>query len=72
MRLKPIKYRQLIAKLRQAGSMGPFPGGRHPYFLLSDKRRIIIPNEHNKDINLKILKRIIVQLGITEEEFLEL
>lgn len=72
MRLRPIKYKELIAKLKRHGLSGPFPGGRHPYFLLSDKRRVLVPNDHDYDINIRILKRIIFQLGIKEEEFLDL
>lgn len=58
--------------MRRLGLIGPLAGGKHPYFLLSDKRHILVPNDHGYDINIRILKRIIIQLGITEEEFLDL
>lgn len=72
MGLRPIKYRELIAKLRRFGLSGPFSGGRHPYFLFADGRTVTIPNFHNKDITNPLLKIIIKKLGITEEEFLKL
>lgn len=72
MGLNPIKYRQLIAKLKQFGLKGPFPGGKHPYFLLANKLKVTIPNFHNKDVATPILKVIIKKLGITEDEFINL
>lgn len=71
MRLKTLKYRELIVKLRKFGLDGPFPGGKHPYFLLGN-RAITIPNPHGRDVGFKTLKDIIKLLRITEEEFLNL
>jgi predicted RNA binding protein YcfA (HicA-like mRNA interferase family) len=71
-RLRPIKYREFIAKLRRLGLSGPFSGGRHPYFLFADKRKVTIPNFHNKDITVPLLKIIIRKLEITEKEFVDL
>ena len=71
MKLGPLKYRELIAKLKRFGLNGPFLGGKHPYFLLKN-RAITVPNPHGRDVGLKNLKDIIKLLGITEKEFLEL
>lgn len=71
MKLKTLKYRELIAKLRRFGLEGPFYRGKHPYFLLGD-RTIKIPNQHQNEVGKAILKDIIRQLEITAEEFWEL
>lgn len=71
MKLKPLKYREFIAKLIKLGYRGPFPGGKHPYFLLG-KRSVKVPNPHGKDVTVYILKNIIKKSGITEDEFLNL
>jgi len=66
--LKPLSRRELIRKLRRAGFTGPFSGGSHQY-MTHDKLRIFIPNPHGADIGVKIIKRIIVDVGIAEGEF---
>ncbi len=66
--MKPLKRRELIAKLKRFGFEGPFPGGKHSYM----KRRSIklrIPNEHGTDISEDLLRRILKQAGISEEEW---
>jgi len=70
--VKSIKYRELIAKLKRFGLRGPFSGGKHPYFLLNNGHRLIIPNFHGKDVSVGILKQITNYLEISEKEFLEL
>lgn len=66
---KPVKYRILLGKLKRASCLGPFFGGKHPYFLCG-KLKIIIPNPHGTDeIGSKTIKRIIDDLGISVKEF---
>lgn len=69
--LKPINRNELIRKLKGAGFSGPFSGAKHQYMLKS-KLKIFIPNPHGKDIGLKIIKRIIVDINIPNKEFEEL
>lgn len=71
MRLRPIKYRELIAKLRRLGFVGPFQRGKHPHFLRGDEV-VWVPNLHEGDVGKDIVKDIINQLGVTTEEFFEL
>lgn len=68
--VKPLSRKDLIRKLRKLGLFGPFSGGRHQYFIKGN-RKIFIPNPHRKDIGVKILKRIINDIGLSEEEFLK-
>lgn len=67
----PINRRELIGKLRRAGFSGPFSGAKHQY-MLRGKLKIFIPNPHSKDIGLKIIKRIIVDINTSDKEFEEL
>ena len=71
MKLRPLKHRELTAKLRKLGFNGPFQRGKHPYFLRGS-RVVWIPNPHGNDIGKDIVKDILNQLGIIPEEFFEL
>lgn len=69
--LKPISRKELIRKLKRAGFSGPFSGAKHQYMLRS-RLKIFIPNPHGKDIGLKIIKRVIVDINTSDKEFGEL
>lgn len=69
--LKPISRKELVRKLKRVGFSGPFSGAKHQY-MLRDKLKIFIPNPHGNDIGLKIIKRIIVDINISDKEFGEL
>ena len=68
---KPLSRRDLIRKLKRAGLAGPFSGGKHNY-MMHGKLKIFIPNPHGSEIGSKIIKRIIVDIGVSEKEFDEL
>lgn len=70
-RLSPVPRRVLIKKLRKLGFSGPFTATRHEY-MERDKEKVFIPNPHGKDIGLPIIKNIIQQLNISNQEFLDL
>ena len=70
-RLSPIPRRILIKKLRKLGFLGPFPAARHEY-MKRQEEKIFIPNPHGKDIGVPIIKKIINQLKISYQKFLEL
>jgi len=57
-----------MRKLKRAGFSGPFSGGRHQY-MERGRLRIFIPNPHGADIGVKIIKKIISDIGVTEGEF---
>lgn len=69
--LKPISRKELVRKLKRVGFSGPFSGAKHQY-MLKNKLKIFIPNPHGKDIGLKIIKRVIVDISISDKDFYEL
>ncbi len=69
--LSPLPRRALIKKLKEVGFSGPFPSARHEY-MKRDNIKIFIPNPHGKDIGLPIIKKIINQLKLSNQEFLDL
>jgi predicted RNA binding protein YcfA (HicA-like mRNA interferase family) len=51
---------------------GPFRATRHQY-MIKRKHKIFIPNPHGgKNIGIPLVKKIIRQIGITQEEFIKL
>lgn len=68
---KPLSLRALIVKLKRAGCTGPFFGAKHPY-MRSGQKIIIIPNPHGNDIGPHILKRIMRDIGLSEDDFRKL
>ena len=69
--LSPLSRRILIKKLRKLGFSGPYPGTVHGYMKRNDEK-IFVPNPHGKDIGLPIIKKIVRQLKISNQEFLDL
>jgi hypothetical protein len=65
--LGPVKRQDLICGLRQCGFDGPYSGGKDQ-FMKKGSLKLPIPNPHQADINLPLLKRILVEAGITEAE----
>jgi predicted RNA binding protein YcfA (HicA-like mRNA interferase family) len=68
-KLNPISRRELIRKLKRLGFDGPYSGTRHQY-MEKGSHCVFIPNPHGKDIAPPLLNRIIEQIGITTEEFI--
>lgn len=69
--LGPISRKLLIKKLRKLGFTGPYSGGKHQ-FMEKEGFKIFIPNPHNGDIGTVLLGRIIKELGISQDEFMNL
>ena len=70
--INPISRKKLISKLKTLGFEGPFRATRHQY-LIQGMHKIFIPNPHGgKDIGIPLVKKIIRQIGITQEEFIKL
>jgi predicted RNA binding protein YcfA (HicA-like mRNA interferase family) len=66
--LRSISRRDLIAKFRALGFDGPFPGGKHQ-FMKKGALKVRIPNPHHSDIDSPLLKRILRQAEISEEDW---
>ena len=65
---KPVKRKELIKALKEAGFDGPFSGGRHE-FLVKGELRLVLPNPHQSDISKDLLARILRQANLTREEW---
>ncbi|WP_273107241.1 type II toxin-antitoxin system HicA family toxin [Thermus antranikianii] len=59
-----------MARLKALGFAGPYTGGRHQ-FMVRGSVRLVLPNPHRGEISVDLLKRILKQAGIEEEEWLE-
>lgn len=71
LKLAPVPRRVLIKKLRKFGFSGPYSATRHEY-MKRNGEKIFIPNPHRKDIGLPIIKSIVNQLNVSNQEFLDL
>jgi predicted RNA binding protein YcfA (HicA-like mRNA interferase family) len=66
--MKPISRQELIRKLRALGFEGPLSGGKHP-FMKKGRLKLHIPNPHQRDVSVDLLRRLLRQANITEEEW---
>jgi len=64
----PISRPQLIRNLRALGFEGPYSGGNHQY-MVRGELRLSVPNPHKGDISRPLLADLLVQAGITREEW---
>ncbi len=69
-RLLPIKWKELVSKLRRFGFIGPFVGGKHPY-MVKGNLVLTIPNPHKGDIGISLLIRILKQAQISKNDWLK-
>jgi predicted RNA binding protein YcfA (HicA-like mRNA interferase family) len=67
-RLNPVSWRELVHRFRELGFEGPYSGGRHPQMRRGDIT-VIIPNSHEGDIGVGLLRRVIRQAGVSREEW---
>jgi predicted RNA binding protein YcfA (HicA-like mRNA interferase family) len=64
----PVKRKDLIKALRQAGFDGPYAGGKHE-FLVKGEIRLILPNPHQSEISKDLLARILRQANVGRAEW---
>lgn len=69
-KLTPVSWMELVRKLRAFGFEGPFQGGKHPY-MIKGSLVLTIPNPHRSEIGVDLLTRIIRQVGISRDEWIE-
>jgi predicted RNA binding protein YcfA (HicA-like mRNA interferase family) len=67
-RVGPIKRRDLIYYLRRLGFAGPEPRGPHQ-IMRKGKLTVPIPNPHEGDISIGLLKRILREARISRQEW---
>ena len=64
-----ISRRQLIKKFKALGYSGPFSGKKHQ-FMKKGTQKIRIPNPHgSQDISVDLVKEILKQAGIPNDEW---
>jgi predicted RNA binding protein YcfA (HicA-like mRNA interferase family) len=68
-KLSPVSRRELIRKLKSLGFAGPFHGGKHQWMRLQGLR-LTIPNAHTGAIDPALIRLILLQAGITIEDWL--
>ena len=61
--------RDLIKRFRELGFEGPMTGGHHA-FMIKGALKVRIPNPHQADIGVALLKEILRQAGISDDEWL--
>lgn len=66
--MDPVTRLVLIRRLRRLRFEGPFSGSKHQ-FMVSDGRRLILPNPHVKDIGPGLLARILREARVSEAEW---
>ncbi|MBU1262043.1 type II toxin-antitoxin system HicA family toxin [bacterium] len=68
-KLSPCSREDLAKKLKKAGFNGPYPGGKYSW-MEKKEARLIIPNPHLGDIDIKLIRKIIKYAGIKPDEWL--
>ncbi|HED04087.1 MAG TPA: type II toxin-antitoxin system HicA family toxin [Candidatus Fraserbacteria bacterium] len=68
-RLTPVSWNELVRRLRELGFEGPYAGGRHPQ-MRREEVTLILPNRHEGDIDVGLLKRLLRQAGVSRGEWL--
>lgn len=68
--LGPTKHRDLIDGLRALGFDGPYSGGNHHHqYMTRGAHKVRIPNPHQGDISLPLMRRILDQANVTVQEW---
>jgi predicted RNA binding protein YcfA (HicA-like mRNA interferase family) len=60
--------KELIRKFRALGFTGPYSGRKHQ-FMVRGRQKIRIPNPHVGDIGVSLLKEILRQASISDEQW---
>ena len=64
-----ISRKELIRKFRALGYSGPFSGGKHQ-FMKKGQKKTRIANPHGSgDIHISLVKEILRQAGISNDEW---
>ena len=66
--MNSINRRELIKRLKALGFTGLYSGGRHS-FMKRGPLKLRVPNPHVGDISIPLLKEILRQAGISEDEW---
>lgn len=67
-KLSPVKWPELVRRLRLLGFEGPFTGGKHPYMVRGDLV-LTIPHPHRQEIGPDLLLRVLRQAGVSRKDW---
>ncbi|TVM02187.1 MAG: hypothetical protein CV087_09910 [Candidatus Brocadia sp. WS118] len=66
---KTISRSELLRKFRALGFEGPYSGGKHQ-FMKKGSLKVRIPNPHkSREIHISLIKELLRQAGISEDEW---
>lgn len=69
----PIKRRDLISNLRELGFTSPYQsGGPHQQYMERGTDKVPIPNPHEGDTRIGLLRRILREAHVSNEDWLRL
>ncbi|MDE2861510.1 MAG: type II toxin-antitoxin system HicA family toxin [Chloroflexota bacterium] len=71
MPLRPLRSREIIARIERAGFSFSRQRGSHAHFRDQQGRRVTVPI-HTGDIRVPVIRNILLQAGLTEEEWEQL
>ena len=70
-KLSPVSWKLFVKRMRVFGFSGPYQEGRHPY-MIKGNISITIPNPHDGQIGVDLLRRILGQAGISRTDWINL
>ena len=69
--LSPTSWQTFVKKFRSCGFDGPYQEGKHPY-MIKGNISVTIPNPHDGQIGVDLLRRILNQAGISRTDWVNL
>lgn len=69
-KLSPISWRSFVKKLHAFGFDGPYQEGKHPY-MIKGNISVTIPNLHDGQISVDLLRRILNQADISRIDWVK-
>lgn len=66
--LKPLKWQEMVRRMKEAGFGGPRRGGKHP-FMVKGELKVRIPNPHGGEISIGLISEILKQAGIDKKKW---
>jgi predicted RNA binding protein YcfA (HicA-like mRNA interferase family) len=66
--VEALSRKELIRKFRALGFTGPYSGRKHQ-FMVRGRQKIRIPNPHVGDIGVSLLKEMLRQASISDEQW---
>ena len=69
-KLSPISWTSFVQKMRSLGFDGPYQEGKHPY-MIKGTISVTIPNPHDGQIGVDLLRRIFNQAGVKRGDWVK-